>query len=222
MTDFTLHIGNKNYSSWSLRGWLACKLAGIDFRENRIQLDVKGTAAAIAAVSPNRRVPCLEHGDVKVWDSLAIAEYLNELKPDAAMWPERPAARAVARSMVAEMHSSYMGLRNRCPMDIRGEVAPISPPAEVQEDLVRLEEAWNYARSTFGAAGPYLFGRWTLADAFFAPVASRCKSYGLPLSEASQAYVTAVLEHPDVVQWTVCALNEDWRIPHEDAAEQRF
>lgn len=226
MTDgapsFTLIIGNKNYSSWSLRGWLACRLAGIAFDERLIPLDTDETAADIAAVSPNKRVPALIHDSVTVWDTLAIAEYLNELKPDAAMWPEQPAARAMARSLAAEMHSGYMGLRDRCPMDIRGEVDPITPPPEVAADLARLEEAWAAARSTYGAAGPYLFGRWTLADAFFAPVASRCKTYGLPLGADAAVYRDAVLAHPDMQAWSAAARAETWRIPHEDAAEQRF
>ena len=187
-----------------------------------IPLDETGTAAAIAAVSPNRRVPCLEHGEVRVWDSLAIAEYLNELKPDAGMWPKDPAARAHARSLAAEMHSSFMGLRNRCPMDIRGQVAPINAPPEVLDDVARLEEAWAGARAAFGFGGPYLFGAWSLADVFFAPVASRCKSYGLSLSAAATAYVEAVLAHEHVNEWVEAALRETWRIPHEDAAEQVF
>ena len=222
MADFTLYIGNRNYSSWSLRGWLACRLADLEFDAKLIQLDEPDTARNIAAVSPNQRVPCLVHGDVVVWDSLAIAEYLHELKPDAAMWPESPAARAMARSLAAEMHSGFMGLRNRCPMDIRGQVGPITPPAEVQTDLERLDAAWGHARQKFGAAGPYLFGRWTLADIAFAPVASRCRSYGLPLSDAGQSYVDAVLAHPHFGEWRAEALKETWRIPHEDAAEQTF
>ena len=222
MADFVLTIGNKNYSTWSLRGWLACRLAGIDFEERMIPLDEAGTAAAIAAVSPNRRVPCLEHGSVLVWDTLAIAEYLHELKPEAGLWPKDRAARAHARSLVAEMHSSFMGLRNRCPMDIRGQVPPINAPAEVLEDIARLEEAWAAARAKFGQGGPYLFGEWTLADCFFAPVASRCKSYGLPLSADATAYVEAVLAQSHVQEWVEAALKETWRIPHEDAAEQVF
>ena len=222
MSAFTLHIGNRNYSSWSFRGWLACRLGGIDFEENLIRLDQPDTAANIAAISPNRRVPCLVHGNVRVWDSLAIAEYLNELQPNAAMWPEAPAQRAMARSLAAEMHSGFTGIRNRCPMDIRGRIEPIAPPAEVAQDLARLEEAWAQPRRAFGTADPYLFGRWTLADVFFAPVASRCRTYGLSLSPAAAAYVDAVLEHADVREWTDAALREPWRIPHEDAAEQRF
>ena len=222
MASFILHIGNKNYSSWSFRGWLACRLAGIDFEERLIPLDRPETAAAIAAVSPNKRVPCLEHGSVRVWDTLAIAEYLNELRPDAAMWPESPAARAMARSLAAEMHSGFMGIRNRCPMDIRGSVSVPNPPVEVAADLARLDAAWATARTTFGAAGPYLFGRWTLADVFFAPAASRCRTYGLPLGAAAAAYVEAVLSHADVEAWSAAALKEPGRIPHEDAAEQPF
>lgn len=220
--DFVLVIGNRNYSSWSLRGWLACRMAGIEFDERMILLDREDTARNIAAVSPHRRVPTLIHGDVVIWDTLAIAEYLNELRPDAAMWPERPAARAMARSLVAEMHSGFMGLRDRCPMDIRSEIAPIDPPPEVTADLERLQVGWAAARAAFGGAGPYLFGRWTLADAFFAPVVSRCKTYGLPLSPDATTYRDAVLDHPHMREWTKGALAETWRIPHEDAAEQRF
>ncbi len=222
MAAFTLYIGNKNYSSWSFRGWLACRLAGIDFEEALICLDQPDTAANIAAISPNQRVPCLVHGNVTVWDSLAIAEYLNEFRPDATMWPEAPAQRAMARSLAAEMHSGFMGLRNRCPMDIRGRVGPIAPPMEVAQDLARLEDAWALPRRAFGAAGPYLFGRWTLADACFAPIASRCRTYGLPLSPAAATYVDAVLAQADVQEWTEAAFAESSCIPHEDAAEQRF
>lgn len=222
MAEFLLHIGNRNYSSWSLRGWLACRLAGIDFDEHIIPLDLADTAKNIAAVSPNERVPCLFHDDIVVWDSLAIAEYLAELKPDVAMWPKDRAARAMARSMAAEMHSSYMGIRNRCPMDMRGKVDPIKMPDEVARDVARLDAAWSAARGKFGADGPYLFGDWSLADCFFAPAVSRCRTYGLPLSDVSAAYVKAVLAHPDVSWWAARGAEEQWVIPHEDASEQKF
>jgi len=222
MAEFTLLIGNRNYSSWSLRGWLACRLSGISFETNLVLLDQPDTAERISAVSPNARVPCLTHGDVVVWESLAIAEYLHELRPSAAMWPETAPARATARSLAAEMHSGFMGIRNRCPMDIRGKVGPIAPPAEVASDLARLESAWANARSAFGEGGPYLFGRWSLADVAFAPVASRCRTYGLPLSAPAQAYVDAVLAHDHFAEWREAALAEPHRIPHEDASEQTF
>jgi len=222
MSNFTLVIGNRNYSSWSLRGWLACRLAGVDFVERLIPLDRPETAAALQAASPAARVPVLIHDDRVIWDSLAIAEYLHEIRPDAAMWPEAPAARAMARSLTAEMHSSYMGIRNRCPMDIRSQIDPIQPPPEVLSDLARLELAWRGARTASNAAGPYLFGRWTVADVFFAPVASRCRTYGLPLSPDAAAYRDAVLAHPDMQAWSEMAKAESWRIPHEDASEQSF
>lgn len=222
MSNFTLVIGNRNYSSWSLRGWLACRLAGVDFVERLIPLDTPETAAALLSASPAARVPVLLHDDRVIWDSLSIAEYLHEIRPDAAMWPENPTARALARSLTAEMHSGYMGIRNRCPMDIRGQIDPIKPPPEVANDLARLELAWLGARATSKAAGPYLFGRWTLADVFFAPVVSRCQTYGLPLSPDAAAYRDAVLAHPDMQAWTKMAKAESWRIPHEDASAQNF
>jgi len=222
MADFVLHIGNRNYSTWSLRGWLAARLSGVEFETRVIPLDLPDTAEKIAAVSPNRLVPCLEHGALRVWETMSIAEYLNEVRPDAGMWPEAPAERAMARSLAAEMHAGFAGVRSRCPMDMLSRIAPVKAPPEVLKDLDRLQEAWRGARSASGAAGPYLFGRWTLADAFFAPVASRCVTYGLPLAADGMAYVEAVLDHPHVREWTEEALKETWRIHHEDAAEQKF
>lgn len=222
MSDFTLVIGNRNYSSWSLRGWLACRLAGVTFDEKLIPLDMPETAAALLAASPAARVPVLIHCGRVIWDTLSIAEYLNEIRPDAAMWPEDPTDRAHARSLAAEMHSGFNGIRNRCPMDIRSQIAPINAPEDVLADVQRLETAWRAARVASKAVGPYLFGRWTLADVFFAPVASRCLTYGLPLSAEATEYRDAVLAHPDMRDWCDGARLETWRIPHEDAAEQKF
>ena len=204
---YTLYIGNRNYSSWSLRGWLVTKLAGAPFRE--VQVSLRGEAApdpANRAFSPSARVPCLHDGDVVVWDSLAIAEYLAERHP--GMWPLDPVARAFARSACAEMHSGFGHLRNEMTMCVkeRVDVRPWSPG--LAADIARVIEIWNEGRSRFARGGPYLCGAYSLADAFYAPVAFRFRTYGVAPQGAAGAYLQAALEHPFVREWEAAALAE--------------
>jgi len=198
----TLVIGTKRYSSWSLRPWLAARWAGLAFDERLIELRRPETKAEILALSPSGKVPLLIDGAVKVWDSLAICEYLAELAPEAGLWPADPAARALARSISAEMHAGFPTLRQTCPMD----VALDAPLAEIGEDLgreiARLDALWAESRTRFGAGGPYLFGaRPTIADAMYAPVATRVRTYHLPLGPLAQAYADALLADPALRAW---------------------
>jgi glutathione S-transferase len=202
---YTLYIGNKNYSSWSLRGWLAAKLSGAPFREVMVPLS-GGASPAFRAFSPSARVPCLHDGDVVVWDSLAIAEYLAERHP--GMWPVDPAARAYARCVCAEMHSGFSHLRNEMTMCIRERV-DVRPWSEgLVADIARVTEIWNEGRRLFGAGGAYLCGAFSLADAFYAPVAFRFRTYRVKPEGAAAAYPTAVLDHPFVREWEAAALAE--------------
>ncbi len=202
---YVLHIGNKNYSSWSLRGWLAMKLSGAPFDEVVVQLS--GTYnAQWRSFSPTARVPALRDGDIDVWDSLAIAEYLAERHP--GMWPADPAARAWARCVAAEMHSGFSQLRNDMTMCIRERVDVRPWSAGLQGDIARIAEIWTEGRRRFGAGGPYLCGSFCLADAFYAPVAFRFQTYGVPLEGAAGEYCRTLLAHPLLRQWEADALAE--------------
>jgi len=201
MSDaFTLVIGTRRFSSWSLRPYLALKAAGAAFTEVEIALRQDDTKQRILAWSPSGKVPLLVHGDVKVWDSLAICEYLAELFPSAGLWPVDPVARAVARSVSAEMHSGFQAIRNACPMDLVAP-SPVEITPEVAQDAVRIRALWNDCRTRFGAGGPFLFGRFSVADAMYAPVVTRFTSYGLPQDEVSQAYCDAVWALPAMKEW---------------------
>jgi len=202
---YTLYIGNRNYSSWSLRGWLACKLSGAPFREVVIQL--RGTYNPDnKSFSPTALVPALHDGDIQVWDTLAIGEYLAERH--AGMWPEDPVARAWARCITAEMHSGFSALRNEMAMCIRERV-DVRPWSEaLTANIARVEEIWNETRRRFGKGGPYLLGTPTIADAFYAPVAFRFQTYGvMPKGEAGR-YLATLLAHPFVKEWERDALAE--------------
>jgi len=203
---YTLYIANKNYSSWSLRGWLCARLSGAPFEEILVQLATGGPNPAYLPFSPTGLVPCLHDGDVVVWESLAIAEYLAERHP--GMWPDDPKARAYARSMCAEMHAGFRHLRNDMTMCIRErvDVRPWSP--DLTKDIERMFALWSEARRRFGVGGPYLFGAWSIADAFFAPVAFRFQTYAVePLGEAG-AYLRCLLANPHVREWESAALAE--------------
>jgi glutathione S-transferase len=200
---YTLHVGNRNYSSWSLRGWLAAKLSGAPFREVVVQLS--GTYNPDwRRFSPTARVPALADGDVVVWDSLAIAEYLAERHP--GMWPADPVARAFARCVAAEMHSGFAQLRNDMTMCIRErlDVRPWSPG--LAADIARVTEIWNEGPRRFG--GPFLAGRFSLADAFYAPVAFRFRTYAVAPAGAAGAYLATLLAHPLLREWEAAALAE--------------
>jgi len=176
-----LIIGTKAWSTWSLRPWLVLKHAGAPFEEMLMALRWEGASAAISAVSPSRKVPVLRDGEVVVWDSLAISEYLAEKLPEAQLWPADPAVRAVARAATAEMHSGFGALRNACPMDLALRTEMELDEA-VSADVRRIVELWKACRSKHGKGGPWLFGKWSIADAFYAPVATRFRTYGVDLA----------------------------------------
>ena len=194
-----LIIGNKAYSSWSLRGWLACKQSGLPFEEVVVPLydenwDKTREGAEFAPSSG--KVPILWDDDAVVWDSLAIVEYLNDKTGNALFWPETPAARAMARSMAAEMHSSFTALRRKHSMNIRQVYPAKTPDADVVQDLARIMELWAQARARFGGDGEFLFGAFGAVDIMFAPVVTRLVTYSLPAPRFAQAYMLAVLQHP--------------------------
>ena len=204
---YTLYVGNKNYSSWSLRGWLATKLSGAPFKEVAVALSSEGTLnPAFRPFSPTMRVPCLHDGATVVWDSLSIAEYLAERH--SGMWPADAVARAWARSICAEMHSGFSSLRNEMPMCIRErvDIRPWSPGLE--GDIGRVTEIWNESRRRFGSGGPYLCGAFSVPDAFYAPVAFRFRTYGVAPGGDAGTYLQALLSHPSVREWEAAALQE--------------
>jgi glutathione S-transferase len=212
----TLVIGNKNYSSWSMRPWVAATAFGIPFTEVRILLDQPDTATSIAHYSAAGRVPVLVAGDMTIWDSLAICEYLAEQFPDLHMWPQDVAARAMARSIVAEMHSGFVGLRTGMSMNIKASLPGRGRTPEAQADIGRVCEIWEECLSRFGHHR-FLFGDFSIADAFYAPVVMRFKTYGVALAPALQAYCDRMLAQPAVARWVKEALAEaEVASAHED------
>ena len=210
MTDLTIVVGNRAYSSWSLRGWLMLEATGAPFEEIVIPLDRPETRAAIQAHSPAGRVPVLNAGGLTVWDSLAIGEYLAERFPAAGLWPSDPDARAVARSVSAEMHSGFEALRRDMPMDLKRDRSGQGHTPEALADIARITTVWAECRERFGVGGPFLFGAFCIADAMFTPVASRLKTYGVALDADSQTYVQAVMDRPAMRRWIAAAAEEPW------------
>ena len=211
MSNLTLVIGNKNYSSWSLRVWLALRRTGVPFEEVVVPLGETETKNRILQHSPSGRVPVLHHGPYTVWESLAICEYLAETFPAAMLWPADREARAVARAVSAEMHAGFVALRTALPMDFRAPGGPSELTQEVSADVARVVEIWRGCRARFGENGPFLFGRFTAADAMFAPVVVRFLTYGVELEPAERAYAAAVWGLPDMREWTTAARAEPWR-----------
>ena len=211
-----LIIGNKNYSSWSLRGWLACKQAGLAFDE--LQVPLYGDDWSIAKkqndeIAPSSgKVPVLWDGEAVVWDSLAIVEYLADKVGRERFWPKDDAARAMARSMVAEMHSSFLALRSQCPMNVRARVAGAQIDDAARADIVRILTLWAEARARFGQGGPYLFGTFSAADIFYAPVVSRFTTYGIGVPGFALAYMEVIWSHEWLQSWIKAAEAEDWVI----------
>lgn len=199
--SLTLIIGNKNYSSWSLRPWLYLKFHGIAFEEIRIPLYREESKREILNYSQAGKVPVLLDGDLTVWDSLAILEYLAERFPETKGWPERLAVRAVARSLAAEMHSGFAALRSHCGMNCRRLPSSKELPEAVYSDIERISQIWQECRQRYGKDGPWLFGRFTIADAMYAPVALRFHSYQLQTNENARAYVDTVLNNFAVREW---------------------
>lgn len=211
-----LIIGNKNYSSWSLRGWLACKQSGLAFEEMTVPLygeDWDETRRSRDEIAPSSgKVPILWDGDAVVWDSLAIIDYLADKVGRDRFWPKPDDARAMARSMVAEMHSGYYPLRRECPMNIRRRVEGAEPSDEARGDIVRILTLWAEARARFGKGGPFLFGTFCAADIIYAPVVSRFLTYGIGVPGFAVAYMQAVWEHEWMQAWVAAAESEDWVI----------
>ncbi|SOY53924.1 glutathione S-transferase family protein [Cupriavidus taiwanensis] len=206
-----LVIGNKNYSSWSLRPWLLLRQAGIDFEEVQVRLFTGSFAAEIARYSPAGKVPVLVDGDVTVWDSLAISEYVAERFPDKQLWPADPAERAVARAICAEMHSGFANVRNQLPMNVTAVLPGRGWNVAVQREIERIAAIWDGLRKQHGARGPFLFGTFTVADAFYAPVVSRFATYGIHLPddrEDAKAYADFMLGLPAMQQWIAGAREE--------------
>ncbi|MFN5086290.1 MAG: glutathione S-transferase family protein [Novosphingobium sp.] len=211
-----LIIGNKNYSSWSLRGWLALKHSGLAFEEIQVPLygeDWDHRKKEHDEIAPSSgKVPVLWDGDAVVWDSLAIVEYLADRVGRERFWPKADDARAMARSMVAEMHSSYAALRRQCPMNIRRQVQGWEIDEEARGDGVRLPTLWAEARARFGRGGPFLFGTFSAADIFYAPIVSRFMTYGIGVPGFALAYMEAIWEHEWLQAWVAAAEEEDWVI----------
>ncbi|MES2043112.1 MAG: glutathione S-transferase family protein [Pseudomonadota bacterium] len=210
-----LIIGNKAYSSWSLRGWLAAKQSGLPFEEMVVPLydadwDKRREGDEFAPSSG--KVPILWDGDVVVWDSLAIVEYLNEKSGGTRFWPQDDAARAMARSMAAEMHSGFAALRRKHSMNVRQVFPPKTPDDDVLADLTRIMELWAQARARFGGEGQFLFGDFGAADIMYAPVVTRIVTYSLPVARFATGYIDAVLHHPFMQDWIAGAQEEEWVI----------
>lgn len=215
----TLVIANKLYSSWSLRPWLLLTELGIPFEEVVVPLRQPETAAAIGRYSPAGKLPVLIDDDVTVWDSLAIVEHAAERWPEAGIWPRDRAARALARSICAEMHSGFVGLRRGCPMNLSMSFARRDRGEEVAADLARIEAIWSDARRRFGQTGPFLFGAFSAADAMYAPVVTRLDTYGIQVGAETRAYMDAILGLPSFRAWRDAALREPWTIEYGEADE---
>jgi glutathione S-transferase len=214
MAALTLVIGNRNYSSWSLRAWLLLKHLGLEFEEIVIALDQPDTREQLESLSPSSRVPLLRHGDLRVWDSLAICEYAAELTGGG--WPHAREARAVARSVCAEMHSGFPTLRSLWPMNARARNRHTVITAALEADIERIEEIWNDCRSRFGAGGDWLFGEYSVADAMYGPVVLRFNTYGARISQTARWYMATVLEDAYMQEWLQGARHEPWTIAAEE------
>jgi glutathione S-transferase len=213
-----LIIGNKNYSSWSLRPWIAMKVANIAFDETLIPLYQPGSIEEMLKYAPSGKVPILIDGDVTVWESLAILEYLADRFPQAKLWPADLAARAHARAIASEMHAGFAPLRQHCPMNMRRENRPRAGglPAEVQDNIKRIDALWSNARARFGKDGPFLFGAFGAADAMYAPVVSRFVSYGIAVSPTAKAYIEAVTALPAWAEWKAAGIAEKWTLANSE------
>ena len=207
-----LAIGSKNFSSWSLRAWLALEHTGAPYQEIFISFGDPDWREQIKRHSPSGKVPYLIDGAIGIWDSLAIVEHLNEKFPAAQLWPSDLAARAFARSVCAEMHSGFQALRSNMPMDLQENAPGKGHTPEALADAARVQEIWRACRTRFGASGPYLFGAFSAADCFYAPVVFRFLSYGVPMDATAKAYCEALLAQPGVKKWREAGLRE----PHVD------
>ncbi len=214
MTGLTLYVGNKNYSSWSMRPWIAMTAVGIDFSDVVIPFDFAAGNPEIRAISPTGKVPLLRHGDLLIWESLAIIEYVAELFPDAGLWPAAPQARARARSYSMEMLSGFRALRGACPMNIRRPKQALDVGADVRADVARIEQIWTEALARSG--GPFLFGSFSAADAMYAPVVNRFDVYDLVADRETLGYMNRVKAHPAFLKWEEAARAEPWVVAEDE------
>ncbi len=216
MTKPILYIGNRNYSSWSLRPFMALTMAGIDFETKLIRFGEPQFSKRVKRISKAGLVPILVHGEITIWDTLAIAEYAAETWPKRNLWPSNKRARAMARSASAEMHSSFRNLRNACPMNIRRPQKPVPFNDGILRDVARLEELWAQCRKEFGKGGPFLFGKFSIADAMFTPVVSRLETFDFKVKPATRDYMQAILDTSAFKQWQSLALKEKWIVPEDE------
>jgi glutathione S-transferase len=216
-----LLIGNKCYSSWSLRPWLLMTAKGIAFDEVLVLLDEPGFRETVLGHAPGSggTVPCLVDGEVVVWETLAIAEYLAEQFPKLHVWPEEAGARAHARAISAEMHAGFSALRGACHMNLGKRYATRDRGPDVAKNVARITGIWREARSRFGVGGPFLYGDFSAADAMFAPVVTRFETYAIAVDPVSRAYMDAVLAHAAYAKWLEAALNEPWIVVHDESDE---
>jgi glutathione S-transferase len=213
-----LIIGNRNYSSWSLRPHMALAMAGIPFEERLVRMFVPAFEAALAKYKVAGKVPVLVHNGQAIWDTLAIIEYAAETWPAKNVWPKNKKARALARSISAEMHSGFQALRDACPMNLRRprKLPPGGVSEGVARDIARIEAIWSQCRRAHGKGGPFLFGKFTAADAMYAPVASRIETFAIPVSAASRDYVEAILATPAFQQWKKESIKEPWIVEEDE------
>ena len=219
-----LYIGNKVYSSWSMRGWLAVRQSGLPFEEHVVPLygeEWDGQRIAPEFAPSNGKVPILWDGDSPVWESLAIIDYLADKVGRDRFWPADDAARALARSMASEMHAGYQALRNACTMNMRHVYPPEPLAPDVADNVQRITSLWDQARERFGNGGPYLFGAFGAVDIMFAPIVTRFRTYSIPIPAAAQDYCAAIWAHPFVTEWSAGAAGEHWVIDKFERAAER-
>ena len=216
MSDLTLIIGNKNYSSWSLRPWVFMQQNNIKFREIRVTLSVETTAEQLAEYGSGLKVPVLKDGEFLIWDSLSILEYLSEKYLDSSGWPAGQTARATARSISCEMHSSFANIRNALPMNCRKRFHNINLSAETEREIQRVKLLWRQCRTDFGQNGEWLFGDYSIADAMYAPIALRFHGYGIALEGIEKAYVQSVRRQPCIKNWIAAGVLEEEIIAEDE------
>lgn len=216
MAGLTLVVGNQNYSSWSLRPWFAMRMAGLEFDLVVIPLDMPETKNRILEHSPAGRVPILHHDDLTIWESLAICEYAAELEPAAGLWPTDNEGRAVARAVSGEMHVGFGALRAALPMNLRADRPGVPIIPAVQADIDRIIAIWRDCRQRYGAAGPFLFGGFSIADAMFAPVVTRFDTYHIPLAAGEREYADAIVALEPMQDWLAAAKVEPWTIEADE------
>jgi glutathione S-transferase len=216
MPALEIVIANKNYSSWSLRPWMAMSMASIPFTERMIHFGEPRFSEEVRKISPAGRVPILIDGDLTIWDSLAILEYLAETFPEKQLWPASREARAMARSVSNEMHSGFSALRNACPMNLRRPSRPIAMSSSVHADVDRIEDIFQSCRLKFGADGPFLFGAFSIADAMFTPVVTRFDTYAIPTRPHTRDYMNTIMATPAFRLWKADASKETQIVPHDE------